>query len=433
MLADFLGIRKGDVVSFVGGGGKTSLMLALARELADRFKVVVTTTTRMGSDEIEGLASYQETKDLANASSLSAFYSKMDGRKVLGVEPEVIDGLVDLTDVVLVEADGSRRLPIKVPKAHEPVLPGSTTKLVVVYGFDGLDKPLTDENCYNLDGIITTVPGIEPGIQIEPPVLRRIFLEGGYLTHGEGKDVFAVVNKAEAGRDRATEFARELFHTDVTRIAVASANEQWVDPVDNQGRSITAVVLAAGGSKRFGENKLLMEVDGIPVVRKCLDSVKDAGGVDKIVLVTGHQSDILLGAVGDLEDVQAVHNHDHDSGMASSLKKGLEASGDAGGILVVLGDMPGITPELITRIINAYRNSCAWAIRPMVGDRPGHPVILGRELFPEVMGLEGDIGAKEVLARNKDRILTMDIDPGTQADIDTKEDYERLKGEQDNA
>jgi molybdenum cofactor cytidylyltransferase len=298
----------------------------------------------------------------------------------------------------------------------------------VVYGFDGLDKPLDDEICYNLEGVLESVPDLDVGIQVEPPVLRRIFLEAGYMDHGEECETYVVVNQAEGGRDRAAEFARELFHPDVKGIAVASAKEGWLETVDNQGHSVTAVVLAAGESKRFGENKLLKEFDGMPVIRKVLGSVKGAEGIDDIILVTGHQSEKLVDAVGDLGDVQVVHNPEHSSGIAYSLKCGVEASGNTDAILVLLGDMPGVTSELITRVINVYRNSAASAVRPMAGDEPGHPVVIGRELFPQMRQLGGDVGAKVVLDWNKDRVLTFDIGPGTQADIDTIEDYEQIQG-----
>jgi len=118
MLKELLALRKGDVVSFVGGGGKTSLMLALAKELAPAMKVVVTTTTRMGAQELAGLQVFTNVQELERnlrPGRPAALCRAVEGGKVLGVGPDVVDRITSFTDVVLVEADGARRLPVKVP------------------------------------------------------------------------------------------------------------------------------------------------------------------------------------------------------------------------------------------------------------------------------------------------------------------------------
>lgn len=432
MLSGSFGVKKGDVVSFVGGGGKTSLILGLAKELAPRMKVVVTTTTRMGAKELERLETFTDPgaleKGLAPGQS-AAFYKAVDGEKVIGFSPDVIDKVAKFSDVVLVEADGARRLPIKVPKPTEPVIAPSTNKLVIVYGFDGLDRPLDDATVYNLDGLLERVPGTKRGQMLTPELLRRIMVEGGFLEHALGRDVFVIINKAELGKERALVFARQLFHPAVRSVAVSSAKEGWLEPVSNREKRIAAVILAAGSAKRFGGGKLLEKVEGRPMIEHVL-SASSLPQLFTRILVVGHEKEALLNGLDPkmLQGVQVIFNPDHATGMASSLKTGLRAARGAGAdaVMVLLGDMPRVDQCLIARVINAYQDSCAQAARPVHKVVGGHPAVIGKELFPQVERLQGDVGARQVLETARQWTLELDVDPGTQADIDRKEDLRTM-------
>jgi len=446
MLSEFFGVKKGDVVSFVGGGGKTSLMLALAKELAPGRKVVVTTTTRMGAQELDPLEKFTDLgaleKELRSGRP-AALYKAVDGEKVIGFSPDVVDAISKFSDVVLVEADGTRRLPVKVPKSTEPVIVPSTTKLVVVYGLDGLDRPLDDMTVYNLDGLLERLPGTKRGQTLTPELLRRILLQGGFLeqsgpakksndrdafVHGRDREVFVIINKAELGKEKAMEFACHLFHPSIRSVAVSSTKEGWIEPVNNRDKKVAAIILAAGSSKRFGSSKLLEVVDGRPMLERVLKA-SDLPQLFTRVLVVGHEKEGLLKALDPrmLMGVQIVFNPDHATGMASSLKTGLRAARDMemDAVLVLLGDMPRVDVTLIARVINAYRDSCAHAARPVHNGTGGHPVILGKDLFPDIERLEGDVGARQVLEAAKEWTLELDVDPDTQADVDRRED---LKG-----
>ena len=133
-LVDLLGDR--DLVGLVGAGGKTTLMLDLADQLARRNRlVVVTTTTKMSAAEVHA------------ARPGPVFLVKAVGeRKVTGPSAEVIDRVFRETrvDYVLVEADGAQRRPLKAPAEHEPVIPGAATFVVVVVGAAALGRPLSE-------------------------------------------------------------------------------------------------------------------------------------------------------------------------------------------------------------------------------------------------------------------------------------------------
>ena len=162
-LRDALHIQRGDVVAFIGAGGKTSALFRAADELrAEGWRVLATTTTRMALDEVERAPlAVRLTPDVTSKMIrqwlnehgfvLLYRYEDAEQHKVNGLPPEMIATLVDSvnSDVLLIEADGARRLPLKAPKDHEPVIPPDTSLVVVVAGMDVLGQPLDEDHVYN--------------------------------------------------------------------------------------------------------------------------------------------------------------------------------------------------------------------------------------------------------------------------------------------
>jgi len=438
MLREFLGAGKGDVICFVGSGGKTSLMLMLARELTG-YQVAITTTTRMAKDELPQwldaveLGGSPARGKLETALGKGRFpvivYSKTENGKIIGVSGETVDAMHKVTDIVLVEADGARGLPVKIPKPTEPVIPGSTTKVVVVYGFDGLDKPLDPETCYNLDGMVERVKGVRPGQVLDPPLLRRIFIEGGFIEASVGKRLFVVVNKSEMGEERAAGFARNLYHPAIDAVGISSAKADLARRIDNSNRKITGMILAAGESRRFGGSKLIATIRGKPVLEHVIECAASAR-LERLILVLGADGSELISRFGKNlpQGAVTVMNPDYKSGMSTSIRKGMESAKGSGAVMLFLGDMPFITATLTEKVISAYRASCAWACRPVCGKIPGHPVIIGRELFEELNNIAGDEGAKRVLGKAEDRTVLIETSPETQRDIDSETDLGKSGG-----
>ena len=188
------------------------------------------------------------------------------------------------------------------------------------------------------------------------------------------------------------------------------------------GAKIGGVVLAAGMSRRMGDNKLITIIDGKPMVRHAVEAAL-AGGLDPLVVVTGHQPEAVAKALAGL-DIVLVHNGDYESGLSSSLRRGIKAlPPDCAGAMVLLGDMPAITPTLIRRSVAAFdppaRGICVATSR---GKR-GHPVLWGRQFFPEIAQLQGDAGARSLMERHAAEVC--EIEAGNDApltDIDTPEE-----------
>jgi probable selenium-dependent hydroxylase accessory protein YqeC len=170
------------VVSFVGAGGKTSLLVHFARELAEGGRpVLVTTTTKLADPRGDGdpftrivfrpdygLATAEEAGEppepLPGVTLLVARVADEPG-KLAGIDPARVSALRASWPVVLVEADGSKRLPIKAPETWEPVVPESTGVTVGVVGLDALGRPMDDRTVHRPDRF-ETVAGCAPGVPI---------------------------------------------------------------------------------------------------------------------------------------------------------------------------------------------------------------------------------------------------------------------------
>lgn len=193
---------------------------------------------------------------------------------------------------------------------------------------------------------------------------------------------------------------------------------------------VSAVVLAAGRSARMGKAKQLLRVGGRAMLARTLENVR-ASGVNEVVLVLGFSAEGIRRELPPalLSGVCVVVNADYESGMASSLRVGLVAVGSAmNAALIVLADQPFVRPETMRRILEQYRESGAKIVVPFCEGRRGNPVLLDRTVFDEAMALEGDVGCRAIFADHEDEMVRVDVeDAGILADIDSREDYERLR------
>ncbi len=185
---------------------------------------------------------------------------------------------------------------------------------------------------------------------------------------------------------------------------------------------IAALILAAGRSTRMGSNKMLALLDGKPLVRHVAE-VALAAGFGEVIVVTGHEAALVEAALEGC-DLQFAHNRDFVSGMASSLRCGLEViSPDVAGALVLLGDMPRVSSAAIRALADAFwANPDKLAIVPLVGGERGNPVLLSRGILPVAMRLTGDRGARKLLEEAGDAVLELPLnDPALLLDVDTPE------------
>jgi molybdenum cofactor cytidylyltransferase len=201
------------------------------------------------------------------------------------------------------------------------------------------------------------------------------------------------------------------------------------------GRNIAALVLAAGRSSRMGgPNKLLEKIGGRPLVRIVVDAAL-ASRARPVLVVTGHQRERVEAALAGLP-VTFVHNPHFAEGLGTSLKAGIAAlPAPADGAVVCLGDMPQVDGALIDRLLGAFDpDKGALVVIPTIEGKRGNPVVWSRRFFPDLMAVEGDVGARHLIARYAEAVAEVPLS-GTAAltDVDTPEALEAVKAELEKA
>lgn len=192
-----------------------------------------------------------------------------------------------------------------------------------------------------------------------------------------------------------------------------------------------AVLLAAGRAARMGEagHKLLAEFEGVPLVRRIAERALDALP-GPLVAVTGHRAAEVSEALAHLP-LTLVDNPDFATGMASSLKAGLSAPelAEVAGVMVLLADMPGLQAEDLHRLSFAFLEAEGRAIvRAVAHGKRGNPVILPRATFADLMLLEGDVGARQVIETCGLPIVDVELGAAAYVDVDTPEAVQAAGG-----
>jgi molybdenum cofactor cytidylyltransferase len=187
---------------------------------------------------------------------------------------------------------------------------------------------------------------------------------------------------------------------------------------------IKGIVLAAGQSRRLGQPKQLLVLDGRSLISHVVECCL-ASRLDDVLVVVGHEAAAVRHALTGL-DVFFVVNDRHEEGQSTSLIAGIAAAGGAGAVVVVLADQPGIDGAAIDRLIEARQGGATLGMA-RYGERRGHPVLFGHEVFDELRCITGDQGGRDVLRRHGDDVVL--VDGGSDqvpVDVDTAEDYAQL-------
>lgn len=170
-----------------------------------------------------------------------------------------------------------------------------------------------------------------------------------------------------------------------------------------------------------------MELEGETVIQLVVDAVA-ASGLDEIVVVLGHAADEIESRLELSPIARVVRAEEYRLGQSASLKAGIDAvSAESSVAVVVLGDQPRIDPSSIRALIERFRQGAGPVVQASYEGTPGHPVLFDREVWKDLRGIEGDMGARDLLKQNPGWITRVDIEGPPPADLDTWEDYETLK------
>ncbi len=190
---------------------------------------------------------------------------------------------------------------------------------------------------------------------------------------------------------------------------------------------ISAIILAAGESERMDKCKQLLKICGKNMVEKVVETVKDSQ-VDETIVVLGHKADQVLEKLPE-ENLKIVFNPDYQKGMSTSLKAGIRKLGEeTEAVLIVLADQPLVEPEVINRMIKEYEENDGLILAPVYEGERGNPVILDISLKDEMMNVEGDVGARNILKNRGEDFRKIEVGtPSVVMDVDTREDVEKIE------
>ena len=171
---------------------------------------------------------------------------------------------------------------------------------------------------------------------------------------------------------------------------------------------ISAILLAAGQSKRMnGENKLAKEIQGIPLIKISVKNIL-ASSINELIIVLGHQREIIEKLIDKNEKIKFIFNKDFESGMASSIKTGLDnLSEKTESFFICLGDMPMVSHDIYDQLIKSKDKK--KIIIPTYKGQQGNPVLFDRSMKEKIVEITGDAGAKKILDKNREKIFNFEI------------------------
>ena len=193
-----------------------------------------------------------------------------------------------------------------------------------------------------------------------------------------------------------------------------------------QPRELSAIVLAAGGSSRYGQCKQLVEINGSSLVRLAVNRLLALFPPDRINVVVGANSQVVAQAVSDLP-VNAVHNEHWQTGLASSLKAGINSlEPGCRAVMITLCDLALVTEAHLRRLLDQWHADPSEITASGYAGTIGTPAVIPAEFYPQLLALEGDAGAKSILKSNAGRVRTVAM-PEAEFDIDVPADLEKLR------
>jgi len=419
--------------AFVGAGGKTTAVFQAARQFNSRL--LVTTTTHLSVDQV-GLADQHFT--VRDAEDLPE-KQELEGQVILFTGPEVEEGRVGPVNPnvlaalrrqaeegnfpLLLESDGARRLPLKAPADHEPPIPDFVNLVVVVAGLSGLGKPLNGQHVHRPE-IFSRLSGLEREAPVSTEGLFRVLTseQGGLKNIPAQARKVLLINQIDAFPNwRKFHDFLPALHQHFHAVLFGTLEDELL--LETWER-IAGVVLAAGGSSRFGETKQLLEWRGEPFIRVAAKKALRAG-LSPVVVVTGAEREAISRALSDLQ-VDTIDNPEWETGQGSSVRAAVRSLPEGcGGAVFLLADQPQIPVQLIEKLRAAHAGSLAPITAVKVDGQRANPVLFDRSLFFELIQITGDQGGRALFDAYPLKYVSWE-DPGILLDVDVPEDYQRL-------
>lgn len=429
MLYDKFKIKKNSIIAVTGSGGKTSLMFSLAKELSQKGRVLVTTTTKIFEPE----RNQYENLFLVNENEKKHFRGTEKNIDILGKEikegkfispvEKDIEKIKSLYDYIIYEADGSKQKLMKYWKEDEPCLLSFTDKIIGVANIKVLGLSFDEKNVHRFNMYMNSnnkkysnQKYIDKNILEEYIVNGKFFGEDEELKNRAEKIIF--LNGVESEEEILTAFELSKKLNKVQNFMFGSVKEKKI----YSPRKISAVVMGSGEARRFGSNKLLYEINGISMIEVLLKKLSRLP-FEKI-FVTYKDKEIF--EICKKYNVVPLENKNYFMGQSESIKLGTAQIKDED-IIFFTGDMPFLKEETIKKIIiNSWKDNLITI--PCVKDQRFSPVIFPNRYKNELMKLNGDVGGKEII-KKESKINFVSFESREEfIDIDTKEELKNFEG-----
>ncbi len=396
--------KKAYIITAVGAGGKSTYLLHLALSFVSRGKkTALTTTTHIYAPEGER----DEEGVIRTASGIDYIGTDAPGGKLAAPDEKMWERMLRAYDVLLVEGDGSRCMPVKIPGEGEPVIPEETDEIAVIMGRHAIGRRL-DVVCHRYDE-------------------KR--LENGIVTENMLEEI---------AQEFYVDPIRERFpHAKVYYVPGTYEPEEEGQTEGRERLPVTAVLMASGYGRRYGGNKLLCDLDGEPLYRRSLDHIVQALGKEHVVVVTQYRE-----ILDDMKKagIRAVHNPCAAEGISASIRIGTAAAleEEAEAVIFFAADMPYLPCGEIRRFVRQFlwsgklfgcmesgpehtmTNPGAFRLYDAPGGKEdGAPGRVRSHAADSLLSLAGDAGAMRIMKQHPQEIYHYQTAPQYVQDIDT--------------
>lgn len=423
--------KKPYMISFVGGGGKTSHMLRLANELKKFGNVLVTTTTKIlipEKKDYDNLVILENNNLETPEKGITVLAKSINkDNKIVGVDKDYLDNLYSENrfQFILIEADGAKEKPLKAPNETEPIIPLKTNINIGIIGGDALDRKI-NAVCFRED-IFNNITGKSSGDLVDDESIVKL------LNHDKGlfKDTpknakrYFIISKCDdnSKRERARILLNKVLSCkNIDKVFLTSIHKNFIEAVSI---NVCGVIMGSGLSRRMGSNKLLMELQNESMIEKVVR--ESVSSHLKSVAVVYNKDEVRDKVEGN--NIEIIYNKSPEVGQSMSIKVGLEGihNSEAEGYMFLVGDQPLVDSRLINSLLNKFKENKDNIILPKYKGINGNPVIFPSILKDKLSSLSGDLGGREII-KGYGKVTYLDVESSLQGfDVDTKEDYQYIK------
>ena len=430
--------EKISTIAVVGGGGKTSLIFRLMESFVSIGKtVIVTTTTHMAYEPerpfVEDGNADKIRQDLERYHYTVAASLDREKGKIGCLPEEKLEELRGPADVLLIEADGAKRLPLKVPGEWEPVIPKFAELIIGVVGMDALGEPI-QKTCHRPERVSDFLgKGMEEAVT-EEDIVKIAASADALRKCVDGREYRVLLNKADIpGKAEAAEKIAEKLEMQGVHAVWGSLQKEDYSCIDKTEETtevglnksqetqekFALIMLAAGNSHRFGSNKLLYEIDGMPMylrtLRQLQKAVSELGNCE-IIVVTQYEE---IADKAQASGARVLINPHPERGISSSMQIGLATAKESTACLFTVSDQPWLTAETIVNLVHKFQSEQKGMACTIRDGKTGNPCIFSRKYYQELMEITGDKGGKQIINRHPEDVTYLEIEDAKElVDVD---------------